>query len=60
MDMPDPRFIVESAEALVDAVRQADPPVRSGERAELRLPNRSVLLESTLDDRMMVWVEVRP
>ncbi len=56
--MPDPRFIVESAEALVDAAQHADPPVQPGEHAELRLPNRSVLLESSLDDRMMVWVEV--
>lgn len=54
-----PRFVVESSEDLIQAAKSADPPVQQGDRAELRLPTRRVMLESTLVDHMVVWEEVR-
>jgi hypothetical protein len=53
-----PRFVVDSAEALVEAAQHADPPVRAGDLAELRLPTRSVLLRSSLEREMIVWREL--
>lgn len=57
--MLQPRFVVESSEDLIEAAQAADPPVRQGERAELRLPTRKVILESTVVDHMVVWEEIR-
>lgn len=57
--MLQPRFVVESSEDLIEAAKAADPPVRQGERAELCLPTRRVMLESSLVDHMVVWEEVR-
>lgn len=54
-----PRFVIDSTEALVEAAKAADPPVTAGERAELRLPTRTVTLESSLLDHMIVWEEIR-
>jgi len=53
-----PRFFVSSAEALIAQASVAQPPVIDGERAELQLPSRSVLLQSSVVDYEVVWREV--
>jgi hypothetical protein len=45
-----PRFFASSPEALIAQARVAQPPVADGERAELQLPSRSVLLQSSVVD----------
>ena len=54
-----PRFSVDSPEALIEAANAANPPVQQGERAELKIGDRRVLLESSRVDFMIVWEEVR-
>jgi len=60
--MPEPRFVADSHEALIELSRLADPPVSKGERAELVLQRRDatrrVVLESSLEGRMIVWREI--
>lgn len=53
------RFVADSPEALILLSRAAEPPVRPGELAELRMLKRSVLLESSVVDFMVTWEEVR-
>lgn len=52
------RFVVDSVDDLVSLARKADPPLQVGERAEIRKPDRTVVLElRTLADDAE-WVEV--
>lgn len=53
-----PRFRVSSPEALIDLARVADPPVVTGDRAELQLDRRRVMLQSHVVDFEVTWTEV--
>jgi hypothetical protein len=54
----EPRFVASTVQCLVDLARAADPPVREGDRAELLLDRRKVLLEARLCDDYIEWIEV--
>jgi len=58
MVVAEPRFVADSAERLVELAQAADPPVREGERAELLLGRRKVLLEARLRGEYVEWIEV--
>jgi hypothetical protein len=53
-----PRFVVDSSEDLETRARSADPPVELGERAQLTMAKRVVMLECTQITPLVEWVEV--
>jgi len=55
-----PRFVVDSADDLVSQALRADPPLRLGERAEIRQRDRTVTLELQTLAPHAEWVEVTP
>ncbi len=54
------RFEVDSVDDLVSLARRADPPLQVGDRAELRKPGRTVVLELRSLSENAEWVEVAP
>lgn len=57
-----PRFLADSVEHLVELARNAEPPVKLGDIAEIALPRRRVRVQvaEVNEESEVVWLQVAP